>query len=51
MIEVGFFFVKIRLVDAHLFYELYVRQSVRQATNGRNVKIQKTLFYRLLFKI
>ena len=36
-IEIWFFFVKIRLIDAHLFYECFVRQS----TKGRNVKIKK----------
>ena len=33
--------MKIRLIDAHLFYEYLVRQSVCQATKGRNVKIKK----------
>ena len=31
----------IRLIDAHLFYEYFVRQSVGKATKGRNVKIKK----------
>ncbi len=28
--------VKIHLIDAHLFYEYFVRQSVGQATKDRN---------------
>ncbi len=32
MMNVYFFFVKIFLIDAHLFYEYFVRQSVRQNT-------------------
>ncbi len=36
--------MKIRLIDAHLFQEYFVRQSVRQATKGRNVKIKEHEF-------
>ena len=38
------FFVKIRLIDAHLFYEYFVRQYVRQATKSINVFIQTRHF-------
>ncbi len=33
--------MKILLIDAHLFYEYLVRQSIGQATKGRNVKIKR----------
>ncbi len=36
--------MKIRLINAHLFYEYFVRQTVGQATKGRNVKIKKNDF-------
>ena len=38
------FFLKSCLIDAHLFYEYLVRQSVGQATKGSNVKIKKLDF-------
>ncbi len=34
-------FEEIRLIDAHIFSKYVIRQSVRQATKGRNVKITK----------
>ena len=43
-IEVLFFFVKSSLIGTHLFYEYLVRQSVCQATKGRNVEIKKHSF-------
>ena len=33
------FFVKSSLIDAHLFYEYFVRQSVGQATKDIKVKV------------
>ncbi len=33
--------MKIRLFDAHIFYDYFDRQSVGQATKDRNVKIKK----------
>ena len=40
-IEVWFFFEKSCPFDAHLFYEYLARQSVGQATKGKNVEIKK----------
>ncbi len=42
------FFVKIRLINAHLLHEYFVRQSVGQASKGRNVKIKKHDFLGLI---
>ena len=50
-ISLQLFFVQIPLINELLFCKYFVRWSVRQATNGRNVKIQKKIFSRLLFKI
>ncbi len=36
-IEVWFFFVKSCLIDAHLFYEYFIRQSVGQAKKDKKV--------------
>ncbi len=33
--------MEIRLIDAHIFYKHFVRQSVGQNTKGRNVKLKK----------
>ncbi len=49
-VKIKIFFVKIRLIHAHIFHEYYVRQAVGQVTKGRNVK-KETLFSRRLFKI
>ncbi len=38
-------------IDAHLFYEYLVRQSVSHATKGRNVEIKKHDFFWRLFRI
>ncbi len=35
--------MKIRLIDAHLFYEYFIRQSVRQATKQFFLKTLKCL--------
>ncbi len=36
--------MQIRLINEHLFCKYFVRQSVGQTTNGRNVKIKKHEF-------
>ena len=44
-IEVWFFFVKICLIDAHLFYKYFDRRFLGQDTQDINVKYRNNLLY------